>query len=45
MEGDVVLAEFDSPLGESAGELWLVEYAIQWISSEDHDQMALEVWS
>ena len=44
LEGDVVLAKFDSSLGKSARELWLVKYALQWISSEDRDRMALEVW-
>ena len=44
MESDVVLAEFDSSLGESAGELWLVKYTLQQISCEDRYQMALEVW-
>ena len=44
LEHNVVLAEFDSPLGKSAGELWLVKYALQGISSEDRDWMALEVW-
>ena len=44
LEGNVVLTEFDSPLGQSAGKLWLVKYALQGISSEDCDRMALQVW-
>ena len=45
LESDVIFTEFDGPLGESARELWLVQYALQWISSEDRDRVALEVWS
>ena len=45
LEGNVVLVEFDGPLGKSARQLWLVKYALQGISSEDCDRMALKVWS
>ena len=44
LEGDVVLAEFNGPLRQSAGELWLVKNALQRVSSVDCDWMTLEVW-